>query len=195
MSQDRPSPPAPGDPTRELEFWHWLRIVGLCSLCDTWLLLHVILGAILGTVVRDPLSKIALTVFLPFASVLVGLAFAWGGNAMAVLQSPELHEIGNQGATPDAYRNWVFSYQLAILVILTALVLWALAALGVSDDIYRLAPQYWRVAGRMAGRTAAFAFSSIAIRESWNVVLGAQAMLLAQNRIRLEKGAQDEHPH
>jgi hypothetical protein len=172
----------------ELDFWQWLWPTGLRTLADRWLALHVVVGGAVAAAVDKPLSGIALTVFLPFASVLVGLAFAWGGNAMAVLQSDELHTIGSQPGAPNGYRDWVFAYQLAILVILVVLVVWTLAALGVSDVLARIFPRRG-LPIHTSGRVAAFALSSIAVRESWNVVLGAQGQLIAKHRLRIEREA------
>lgn len=177
-----------GDMQRELAFWPWFARTGVRTLVDAWLVIHVGIGFALATAVTPALSQVAQNVFLPFASVLVGLAFAWGGNAMAVLQSRELHEIGKQPVASDAYRDWVFQYQFAILVVMLVLVVWALAALGVTDRVAQLIPHQSLTACRLAGRTAAFALSSVAIRESWSVVLGVHSMLLAQNRYRLEQG-------
>lgn len=176
------------DLARELAFWPWFWGTGIRSFWDRWLVLHVGIGLALALGVSGALSSIALTVFIPFASVLVGLAFAWGGNAMAVLQTDELHEIGNHPLKRDAYRDWVFSYQVAILVIVSVLVVWALAGVGLSDRLAQVVV-CWRIPIRMTGRAAIFALSSIAVRECWSVVLGAQAMLLAKNRYRLEKEA------
>lgn len=170
----------------ELAFWPWLWRSGLRKLADPYLALHALVGLLLALGVSRHVSQIAQNVFLPFASVLVGLAFAWGGNAMALLQSKELHAIGSHPVNPGAYRDWVFSYQLAILVILVVLVVWGVAALGMSDDLTLLIPGPWRAPAKIAGRIAAFGLSSMAIRESWSVVLGVHSMLLAQDVYRRE---------
>lgn len=183
-----PRTPRPGAED-ELAFWPWFASTGVRSLVDRWLVGHMLVGVGLAFAVSGTLSSVAVTAFLPFASVLVGLAFAWGGNAMAVLQSPELHEIGNQPVGPGAYRDWVFSYQLAILILLATLAVWGFAALGLYDRAILLIPREWHTSSRLAGRASIFALSSMAVRESWAVVLGTQAMLLAQNRYRLEKKA------
>jgi hypothetical protein len=177
---------------RDLEFWRWFRQCGFRSFADRWAVVHLAVGAALAVGVPGSLSSVASSVFLPFASVLVGLGFAWGGNAMAVLQSDELHDLGSHPVNPNAYRGWVFSYQAALLVITAVLVVWTLAALEVGDRLAPVIPEKLRGITILVGRGAAFALSSAAIRESWQVVLGAQSMLIAQHTLRAARKAAHE---
>lgn len=164
-----------------LRFWPWFAKEGLAKLCDGWLVVHAVAGLVLAAVVPDKMSEVAKIVFLPFAQVLIGLAFAWAGNAIAILQTHELQKIGTQPADPTRFRAYVFTYQMAVLILLAVLVMWGLLALGLANQWPALFSGEHR---RLFGRTVAFAVSSVAIRECWHVVLGAQTMLLMRSAVQ-----------
>lgn len=166
---------------KELDFWLWLRRDGLRKLGDRWLVLHGFVGLSLAFIVPEKMSEVGKTAILPLAGVLVGLAFAWAGNAMALLQAPEVHSIAEQEEERRLYRSYVFTYQMAILVLLVVLLMWGLLAIGVANVWPRM---YGNGHLRHAGRAIAFSASSVAMRECWHVVLGAQAMLLMRNLVR-----------
>lgn len=172
----------------ELDFWRWFAERGLRSFWDRWLVVHLLIGIALAFLVRERLSEVAKVAFLPFASILVGLAFAWGGNAVAVLQTPEMQLVGSHPEDPTRYRSWVFSYQLAILVILVTLLVWALLAVGIANEHPLL---FRHEAARVVGRTAAFALSSIAVRECWQVVLTTHRILLQRRMLQVALDKKD----
>jgi hypothetical protein len=185
MKTHRSHPPRAPSVADELDFWSWFVSEGLRKWWNRWLLLHVGAGAAITYSVQEKLSYVGATVVVPLAGVLVGLAFAWAGNAMAILQSPEVHQVAESDAASRRYRSYVFTYQMAILAVLVVLVMWGLLAIGVAN---RWSALYGNAYLRFAGRTAAFAVSSVAIRECWHVVLGAQSMLLMRNLVRNAEG-------
>lgn len=169
---------------KSFSFWSWFAKgsgakPGYRRLINSWLLLHLVVGILLTFAVRVNLSSAANSVLLPLVGILVGLSFAWAGNAQALLQSCELdvlveyHEGG--------YSEYVFVFQTAILAILVTLVLWALAGLKVFDLFWPTAGRPWWYA---FVKVVLFTFSSLTLRECWHVVLGAQWMLQAQRQIR-----------
>ena len=121
----------------------------------------------------------AKAVLLPLAGILIGLSFAWAGNAQALMQSKEIEDLSEHHE--GGFVEYVFTYQTAILAILFTLVFWGLAGLNVFDkwlpkDDY---PKIYFVI-----KTMLFTLSSLTIRECWHVVMGAQWMLLIQKEIR-----------
>jgi hypothetical protein len=110
---------------------------------------------------------------------LVGLTFAWAGNANALLQSREIEELSERH--PGGYTEYVFTYQAAILAILSALVAWGFAGLQFFDKYWptSLCPKRYFLV-----KTVIFALSSMSLRECWHVVLGAQWMLIIRRKIR-----------
>ena len=122
------------------------------------------------------------TVLLPLAGILVGLSFAWAGNAQALMQSSEMEELSthHQGG----FVEYVYIYQTAILTILVTLVFWGLAGLQIFDIQW---PTIKKPILYFALKTFLFTLSSLTLRECWHVVIGAQWMLLAQKAIKDKK--------
>lgn len=167
----------------DYSYWRWFLWPrcgksGIRKLGDGWLLLHALIGVILGLLVTDSMEKVANSVLLPMVGLLIGLTFAWGGNAFAVLQSREIARMSKH--REGGLRTYVFTYQTAILSVLTSLVLWGIAGLGIFD-------QRWPTPARqmvyLAMKIVLFAMLSFSVRECWHVVLGSQWLLLAQHDI------------
>ncbi len=170
---------------KKWRFWTWFFCglqsrSGLARLCDRWILLHVFVGLTLAYLAQKPLADIATTFLLPLASILVGLSFAWAGNAQAILQTDELETLSRQ--LPDGIETYLYVFQTAILVILVTATLWGLAAIGIFG------------AFEYPAKVALFFLASLTLRECWHVVLGSQVMILARYSIReRESGAKPKH--
>ncbi len=171
-----------------MSFWKWFFTgkggQGWRQFADWWLLLHASVGIAFAAVVPVALMSAATTVLLPLVGILIGLSFAWAGNAQALLQTAEIEEFSNY--SDGGFEEYVFTYQTAILVILTSVILWGIAALGIFD-----LPCPWNCPAGIYFFVKAFLFffSSITIRECWHVVLGAQMMLLVRRQIRRARNA------
>jgi len=168
-------------------YWNWF-FSGIGGrpdyrrLVSWWLLVHMAVGAIVSLLVNVDLPTAANTVLLPLAGILVGLAFAWAGNAMALMQSREIERLAEEHE--GGFSDYVYTYQTAILVILVTMVLWGLAGMKAFD-----LPQGEPIAPHAAYcvKAALFGLSSMALRECWHVVLGSQWMLLARHTIKKHK--------
>ena len=172
---------------KSISFWRWLAKgsggrPGYRRLINLWLIAHIGIGVFLGLVVRVDLGTAANTVLLPLVGILIGLCFAWAGNAQALLQTSELQEMAD--FHEGGFVEYVFTYQAAIFAILATLVAWALAGFRVFDDTW---PTKAHHVCYFTAKVLLFALSSLALRECWHVVLGAQWMLLAQHRINQSK--------
>lgn len=181
MSTDGFGARTPHSPKR---YWTWFfrgSKPGWKRLCDRWLLLHLSVGALLAFIVPVSLTSAAQTVLLPLAGVLVGMSFAWVGNALAIAQSPEIDRLAENN--PAGFEVYVHTFQTAILVLLASVVSWGIAGLGVFDQ-----PCPWNcsAAGYRTVSTIFYALSSLALRECWHVVMGAQLLLLYQRAVRRE---------
>lgn len=165
-------------------FWSWLfkgsgNGSGLKRFSDRWILLHIAVGLMLAFLVPIPLKDAAVKLLLPVAGIFVGLSFAWGGNAQALLQSTEIENMSSFRG--GGYVEYVYIFQAAILLILVTLILWAIAGLGVFDMVWPTCSNnylYFLISFLL------FFLSSLTVRECWHVVLGAQSMLLARFEIR-----------
>lgn len=165
-------------------FWSWLfkgsgNLSGIKRFLDWWLVLHIIIGCTFSFLLPISLQDAAVTLLLPVAGIFIGLSFAWGGNAQALLQSSEIESMSSFKA--GGYEDYVYTFQAAILLILVTLVLWAIAGLGLFDYVWPTASNYYPY---LFVSFVLFFFSSLTLRECWHVVLGAQCLLLARFEIK-----------
>lgn len=169
---------------RSINFWHWLvkgsgAKPGYRRLINLWLMLHIGVGFGLSNVVREDLVTAANAVLLPLVGILIGLCFAWAGNAQALLQVSEIEEMTE--FHEGGFAEYIFAYQAAIFAILLTLVGWALAGVGVFDHTW---PTPMCASWYLTVKVLLFALSSLTLRECWHVVVGAQWMLLVQREIK-----------
>jgi hypothetical protein len=171
---------------RANSFWFWLLRLGLRRLLwNRWLIAHILVGCALAWFVPGRLSFIAGSALIPLASILVGLTFAWSGNAASLLQSVEIQRVGAQDAG-EKFRTYVFTYQGALLLVLVLTTLWSLLASGIANE-----PEVTNLWVRMFGRSAIFTLSSLTVRECWSACVGVQQMLLVQMDQRQAKALTD----
>lgn len=169
---------------RRFGFWSWLargsdsRPAGLRHVVNGWLLLHLGVGIALALVVPDSIEACAAKVSLPMVGVLVGLTFAWAGNALGLLSSEAMSSLAQRHR--GGISEYAFIYQLAVLVITSTLVIWGLGAVGVFDRTW---PTPERRTLYFLTRVALFALTSLTTREAWSAVLGAQLMIVAKDGI------------
>lgn len=152
---------------------------GYRRLFTRWLIADIAVGALLAWAVPQDLQTSANTILLPLAGILVGLSFAWGGNAQALLATQELEEMSKYVA--GGFEEWVYAFMLAILLVLSSLTIWGLAGLGVID---RPSPIPWGHRLYPLVKCVYFAIASMTIRECWQVVSISQLLLIARRRIR-----------
>jgi hypothetical protein len=163
-------------------FWDWFLkgpTAGWRRFTNLWLLVHIGIGLVIALLVPATLKEAASTVLLPLAGVLVGMSFAWVGNALAIAQSVEIVRLSEHHQ--DGFEAYVHPFQAAILVLLLCLVGWGLAGLGLFDR-----PCAWRCSPWLYRGVAAalYGVASLAVRECWHLVNGAQLMLLYQRAVR-----------
>jgi len=115
-----------------ISFWRWFRKgsgdkPGYTRVVRWSLAIHFVMGVIIGQCVDKPLWNVSETCLLPTLSILIGLTFAWIGNAQGLLQSKATRELGLRHK--GGYIEFVFMYQLAVLVLLATVVVLAFTAL------------------------------------------------------------------
>jgi len=177
---------------RNINFWSWLvkgggAKPGYRRLINVWLTLHIGVGFGLSNVVRVDLVTAANAVLLPLVGILIGLCFAWAGNAHALLQVSEIEEMTE--FHEGGFAEYIFVYQAAIFAILLTLVAWALAGVGVFDHTW---PTPMCASWYFAVKVLLFALSSLTLRECWHVVVGAQWMLLMQREIKRARNKRNQ---
>lgn len=169
---------------RMISYWQWLfkgsgGRAGYRRLLDKWLFLHIPVGVLLAHLIPLDLQACANTVLLPLAGILVGLSFAWAGNAQALLQTEEIGKLSEYHK--GGFVEYVFIYQTAILTILVTLIFWGFAGLGIYDQTWptRCNPKIY-----FSVKTFLFVLSSLTLRECWQVVSGAHWMLRIRKEIK-----------
>ena len=174
--------------SESLSFWSWAfrgtgAGPGFRRFRDWWLVMHLAVGLLLAWLVPVSLADAANTVLLPLAGIFIGLSFAWAGNAQALLQASEIEDLATVRA--GGFAEYVFMFQLAVLSLLVAVVLWGLAGLRLFDE-----PCPWACPSAVYFFTEVtlYGVASLALRECWNVVVGAQALLMVRRRIRQSRG-------
>lgn len=171
-------------------FWCWFICgykgeAGYKKLLNKWLILHTFLAVALVFLTSKSPSELAIPILLPLAGTLIGLSFAWVGNALAILQTDELEKMTDNH--PDGIANYIYYFQMAILILLVSLCFWGVVGLGVFD--YFDDSKWVDVPVKFS----MFFIASISIRECWNVVLFTQMLLMARVKIRKVNKAADNN--
>jgi len=167
-----------------INFWRWFFRgtgggPGIRRFLDWWLVLHICVGFLMAIILPITLEKAGTGLLLPIAGIFIGLSFAWGGNAQALLQSQELEKLSQYHA--GGYEEYLYTYQAAVLLILATLAAWGIAGLGIFDQVWPMCQEgvpYRFIIGIL------FFLASMTLRECWHVVLGSQALLLTRFKIR-----------
>jgi hypothetical protein len=152
---------------------------GITAYFDRWLFFHIIMGTVLMLIVPIRINEAARSILLPLAGIFIGLTFAWGGNAVSLMQSDEINILADH--RPGGLREYVFKFQSAILVLLLTLVFWGLAGLDVFEFLY-CKPNY-TICYKII-EVFLFFLVSLSLRDCWHVVMGAQAMVLYKRSIK-----------
>lgn len=163
---------------RSLSFWWWFfhgcgDKPGYRHVLTWQWLIHVPIGTALAFLVTKPLDEVSNSVLLPLAGVLIGLAFAWGGNAQGLMQTAEIQRLSKE--LPGGLREYAGYYQSAILLILLTVTFWGVAGLSVFETLPKCYPAIYKAIG-----AALFFMTSLTLVECWGVVDSARLLLLAR---------------
>lgn len=168
---------------KRISFWEWLLFgssgrAGFRKILDNWLWLHFLVGVLCGFSLPVTLKDAGTTLLLPVAGVFIGLSFAWGGNALSLLGSKEIQDLSRHRV--GGIAEYLYTYQLAILMILATLVLWSLAGLGYFDRVW---PERRSSLSYKTVSAVLFSMASLTLRECWHVVVGSQWLMLIRHEI------------
>jgi hypothetical protein len=152
---------------------------GIRAYLDGWLVFHIVVGILLMLAVPVKINEAAKSILLPLAGIFIGLTFAWGGNAVSLMQSKEIDMLADFRL--GGLKQYVFKFQAAILVLLITIISWGLAGLNVFEFLYKkLQPNiiYNTI------EACLYFLTSIALRDCWHVVMGAQSMVLLRSAMK-----------
>ena len=165
------------------QFWRWLFLglnqrSGLRQLWNRYLIVHAIVGVGVAMSVPVPPHEAAQTILFPFVGIVFGLSFARLGVAQGLLQEREM--VGISQYHPDGIQTYVYTFQLAVLIIIFALLIWALAGMKVFDSLFG-SSSFWI---RFMIETFLYFIASLAVRECWDVIKATHIMILFRNHIK-----------
>lgn len=125
-----------------------------------------------------PPHEAAQTILFPFVGIVFGLSFARLGVAQGLLQEREMVDISQHH--PDGIQTYIYTFQLAILIIIFALLVWALAGMKVFASLFG-SSNFW-----ICFLVEAFLYfiASLAVRECWEVVKATHIVILLRNQIK-----------
>jgi len=174
-----------------ISYWDWFlrgsgADPGYRRVVNRYLVVCILIGSGLAVAVDYTIAKAASIALLPLAGIFIGVAFAWGSNALSLLQTEELSKIAEKH--PGGFPEYVYTHQTAIMVVFVALVGWGLAGLGVIDSYLTVKGNpvaYW------VCEVALYALACVALHECWQVVLGVQLMVLVRQRLQHHQKSAD----
>jgi hypothetical protein len=152
---------------------------GIYSYLDRWLIFHLLVGLVLMAIVPVRANVAATSILLPLAGIFIGLTFAWGGNAVSLMQSEEINKIADY--REGGLQVYAFKFQAAIFILLLTMIFWGLAGLEVFEILFKEKGTnlFYSVI-----EVILYFLMSLAIRDCWHVVMGAQSMVLLQRSVR-----------
>lgn len=154
---------------------------GLLYVFTKYVWIHTGVGIAFALDQTLSLTTASQSVLLPVTGSLLGFAFAWGANGQSLLQTKEIQEIQRYGS--QGLKIILYKYQLAFLCVLTTVVLWGLAGLGVTDRLVSTL-SCSRAAMDLAKaiiRGIYFAQLSQSIEAMWGILTIPQVMALTRS--------------
>lgn len=178
-------------------FWNWLYFgtggeAGWHRIASPpFIAIDLLWGLVIVSIVSIAPSKASQIVILPLSGALIALAVAWAGNVQTLILSEEVKRVLPVSA--GGIADYLFPFQLGILVLLIALAAWALAAFGVFDfygdgDKSGLTLQVFGAAKserlQATVMVILLALSSLAIRTCWQVLRHIFVLIELVARVR-----------
>lgn len=173
-------------------FWHWLIIgdrsssrshevasksPGIYKLFNVWSIIYICIAIYITNTFVIELKVLAASMLLPAAGLFIGVAFAWGGNAHAILQTKEIEELAQY--KDGGFEDYAYTFQLSMLIVLLTITLWTLAGIGIFENLPSPYIQYVTI--------FILSLSAIAIRECWHIIVGSTELLIMKYYVRIHK--------
>ncbi len=165
-------------------FWHWFFYgtggsPGWTRLLNSYLIVHLIFGVALTYLIELPVSDVAENALLPMLAVFIGLTFSWAGNAHSLMQTPEVQEIASN--KPGGIYEYVYTFQLSILIMLVTIGLWTLAMLEPRAFIQ---DEKVIMLFNLFATIFLYASGSLTLRTCWHAVVGTNMLLLWRSKYK-----------
>jgi len=170
-----------------MNYWNWLfkgtknYPPGIRSYLDWWLIVHVLVG-IIGASIFEIKPETAITLSIPFFSALIAITVAVTSNISSLLASKEIIDLSEHH--PGKIETYGFLFLNVILVLFITIILWLFSATPIFSK--------WYI------RFFLFLFSSIAVRDCWNIISYTIMLAIARAKIikyRENKNLSQQEPN
>lgn len=162
-------------------FWRWLLIrqargkTGIWTLLNWWLLLDLAVAAAATKFLQVDGFHFAEKGLFPAASILVSMSIAWTARAATIINDDKFR---SAVITPDRpLIDYVYGYQLGLLVIMATVVYIAIMAVG-GFSFYIYSPYFSRIASSFF----LFFLLSLSIRLCWTIINFSNLLALLKDR-------------
>lgn len=169
----------------DLSFWRWFfrgsgGRAGFRRLLSVWMLADIGVGLLIAFLVDRPLQSVAQDMIFPASGIFIGIALAWAGNMSAIVLSQETVELSKRNR--GGIQNYVFPFQLGMLVFLIVFIIWSLLSFGINP----ITKTHHVSLGYVTFETACYATASLAIRTTWQVISLVSKNVITMVYIRKE---------
>lgn len=115
-------------------FWTWLVLgidgpAGLSRVFRPTMYGDFLFGTVAYLIVGANIDKVADQILLPASSIFFAIAVAWANNVMSLATSKQIFEISKRN--PSGIAEYVYPFQLSMLVMLFILGVWGAIAVDV----------------------------------------------------------------
>lgn len=168
-----------------VSFWKWFSCgsggrAGYKKLFEKWLIAHISIGVLLAVFAQESLFDVASRLLLPIMGILVGMSFAMTSSFHSIIETREIEKLAEYNA--GGYEDYLYTFQLAFLILFFTLAAWALAGIGIFDSYLKGdIILYKTVQGIL------YFLFSVSLRESWQIVSGTHALILLRKQITSHK--------
>lgn len=147
---------------------------GISRVVNFWMLLHLLVGSLIALAISAPLSRTSQSCLLPAFSILIGLTFAWIGNAQGLLQTKAIRLLGKE--TQGGLIDFIFAYQLNVLILLVAISIFAIASLSPFEQL-KLPVFHPKI--YFSAKALFYSTASLTVGTAWSTINGSHALLRA----------------
>lgn len=166
-----------------IDFWSWFTgahssnessIPGYKRVINEWMFFHSLVGLVLCFLTTGMISNVAKILIIPLSGALVGVTFAWSGNISALVMSSEISDVTKDDE--KKFYDYVYTFQLTALVIITTICLWAVSALEIFDSSHSFLS--------FCANFVLYTLASCSVREGWHVILGVNSLTVIRFNVR-----------
>lgn len=167
-------------------FWSWMvaksgRKTGFRLLITPWLLLDATVAAFLVEFLQIDGFAFAERALFPAASILVSVAVAWTARASFIISDDDFRE--KVIASDNPIEDYVYGYQLSILVLFSAIIYVAIMSSG-GFNFYI----HDRELSKFVSSFFMFLLLSLTLRECWSVINFTNLLSLLNAKVSEPRG-------